>query len=310
MDLIRINEVVMRFDLSSRTLRYYEQVGILWSIHPDSKPLRYYDDAAIERLKQIIILRKLQIPIKDIISIFKENSTASLTQAFVERLEALDKEIAALSDLRQLVDEFLQKMYATGIKKISAIALLYEETKKRLVPMEESQAITFAKLSEISHEVLRLKDVRIIRLPAMRVLTSCRKNGETAALDTDSMQNLFTDYGFIPTPGLRNCFYLRKSSDEWIMIIKIPEDYINTSPYIDTFFQEGLFAIASSFMENMDETFRLLREWISEDENFEIDLNERGVLRCNEMIEEILPWDIAQMRKQYQQDVFVSVKLK
>lgn len=81
MNLIRINDVVENFGLSSRTLRYYEQVGILWSTHPDNKAQRYYDDASIERLKQIIILRKLQIPIKNIVTIFKDNSTVSLIQA-------------------------------------------------------------------------------------------------------------------------------------------------------------------------------------------------------------------------------------
>jgi len=51
--------------VSSRTLRYYEEVGLLWSNHPDNKTQRYYDAAALERLKQIIILRKLQIPVKE-----------------------------------------------------------------------------------------------------------------------------------------------------------------------------------------------------------------------------------------------------
>jgi len=67
LELIRINDVADSFRISSRTLRYYEQVGILWSNHPENKAQRYYDDAALERLKQIIVLRKLQIPIKDII---------------------------------------------------------------------------------------------------------------------------------------------------------------------------------------------------------------------------------------------------
>jgi hypothetical protein len=36
-DLIRINDVVDNFGISSRTLRYYEEVGLLWSSHPDNK---------------------------------------------------------------------------------------------------------------------------------------------------------------------------------------------------------------------------------------------------------------------------------
>ncbi len=43
-------------------------------------------------------------------------------------------------------------MLMSGIKKISAITLMYEETEKRL--------ITFDKLSEVSREALRLQDIR------------------------------------------------------------------------------------------------------------------------------------------------------
>ena len=309
MNLIRINDVVENFGLSSRTLRYYEQVGILWSTHPDNKAQRYYDDASIERLKQIIILRKLQIPIKDIVTIFKDSSTVSLIQAFMNKLEALDGEIMALSELRQLVDDFLHKMLSVGIKRISAITLLYEETEKRLAPARESQTMTFTRLSEISHEALRLKEVRIIRLPAMRVLTSRRKSGEVIALDADHMQNLFSEYGLIPTPGLRDCFYYRNSNDEWIMKLKIPDGFINTTPYADEFYEGGMFAITSSFMEDMDEAFLLLRDWIDKSECFELDKDEAGTLNRNEMIEEILPWDIARKRNRYQQDIFIPVRI-
>jgi len=105
LDLIRINEVVEIYEVSSRTLRYYEEMGLLWSSRPNNKTQRYYDDAALERLKQIIVLRKLQIPIKDIAMIFKSESTTTLIQAFVDKLESLDTEITVLSELRRLVDD-------------------------------------------------------------------------------------------------------------------------------------------------------------------------------------------------------------
>ncbi len=101
MDLTRINGVVNNFGVSSRTLRYYEEVGLLWSVHPDNKAQRYYDNAALERLRQIIVLRKLQIPVKDLVKVFKSESTAALIQSFVDKLESLDTEISALSELRK-----------------------------------------------------------------------------------------------------------------------------------------------------------------------------------------------------------------
>lgn len=304
MDLIRINEVVDSFGVSSRTLRYYEEVGLLWSNHHDNKTQRYYDAAALERLKQIIVLRKLQIPVKDIVKIFKSESMASLIQAFVDKLENLDTEITALSKLRNLVDEFLHMMLRNGIKKISAITLLYEETEKRLFVAETGDPITFEKLSEASREASKLDDIRIIRLPPMRVMSSRHKTGEAENLDGDKMQNLFSVYGFVPTPGLRDCFMRKEANDEWIMLMKIPDDYENETVFMDEILPGGLYAVASTFFENLDDTFVFLREWARGSDDFEPD-TERP-----EMLEEILPWDLVAKLDKWQQDVFIPIKIK
>ena len=301
MELVRINEVVEAFGISSRTLRYYEEKGLLWSKHPENKAQRYYDEAALERLRQIIVLRKLQIPIKNIVDIFESESMSMLIRSFVDKLDALDVEITALSELRRLVDDFLYKMLISGVKKISAITLLYEETEKRLLVAEESEPVTFERLSEISRKALKLHDVRIIRLPPMRMLTSRLKTGQIETLDLDKMQNLFECYGFNPNPGFHNCFYRKEGNGEWVMMVKAPHDYENQTPYVDEHFQGGLYAVSSSFMEDMDDTFVLLRDWINMNEDFEVTTGA-------EMIEEILPWDIAIDLNRYQQDVYIPIK--
>jgi DNA-binding transcriptional MerR regulator len=208
-------------------------MGLLWSKHPDSKSQRYYDADALERLKQIVILRKLQIPVKDLVVIFKNESMTTLIQAFVDKLESLDTEISALSELRHLVDDFLHKM-----------------------------------------------------------------------------QSLFEKYGFTPNPGLRNCFYRKEPNGEWMMLIKIPNDYENTTEFADENFTGGLFAVASSFMEDMDDTFILLKEWVNNSDYYEHDVTAEVKLPRHEMIEEILPWDIANKLNRYQQDLFIPIQMK
>lgn len=279
-------------------------MGLIWSSHPDKKTQRYYDVDALERLKQIIVLRKLQIPVKDIIEIFKSESTAALIQAFVDKLESLDTEISALSELKKLVDEFLHKMLMSGIKKISAITLLYEETEKRLATIKKDETVTFEKLSEISREALRLHDIRILRLPPMRVLTSRHKTGKAENLGEVDMQNLFSVYDFIPIPGMRDCFMRKESGDEWVMLIKISDDYENETVYLDEILPGGLYAVAATFFESMDDTFILLREWINNSDDFNLDKHRP------EMLEEILPWDIANKLNRYQQDIFIPIQIK
>lgn len=312
LSLIKISEVAQQYNISTRTLRYYEQAGILWSSHSGPKAPRCYDPAALERLKQIMVLRKMQIPIKDIELIYKSENMQTMIQAFVDKLDTLDHEITALSELRRVVDDFLQKMITRGITRISAITLLYEETEKRLFPSvaEGAEAVSFEALTRISREALKLHEVRILRLPSKRMLTSCLHAGGLVSLDLESMQNLFAEYGIIPTPGLRNCFYQKRPDEEWIMLAEISEDFDNKTPYQELDFPGGLYAAASSFMEDMDETFVLLREWIERSDCFELDIDGQGSLQRSEMIEEILPWDIAVMLNRYQQDVFVPVRIK
>lgn len=287
----------------------YEEMGLIWSSRPDYKTQRYYDTAALERLKQILILRKLQIPVKDMVVIFKSEDTAALIQAFMDKLESLDTEISALSELRHLVDDFLHKMLMSGIKKVSGITLLYEETEKRLATLEKNETVTFEKLSKISREALRLHDVRIIRLSPMRILTSRLKTGQVENLD-GKMENLFVKFGLTPSPGLRNCFYRKEPNGEWIMLMKIPNGYENTTEYTDEKITGGLFAIASSYMEDMDDTMILLKDWVNKNEHFELDFNTEGECKRYEMIEEILPWDIANKFNRYQQDIFIPIKIK
>ena len=66
MELQTASQVSRDYGISTRMLRYYEQMGLMESNHVDDYAYRVYDDAALKRLQQIIILRKLQIAHIDI----------------------------------------------------------------------------------------------------------------------------------------------------------------------------------------------------------------------------------------------------
>jgi len=88
------------------------------------------------------------------------------------------------------------------------------------------------------------------------------------------------------------------------MLIKIPDNYTNETAYQDEVLPGGLYAVASTFFENFDDTFTLLREWIESSSDFDAD-NTRP-----EMVEEILPWDLVKKLNKYQQDLFIPIKPK
>ena len=70
-DYIKIREVTARYNISARTLRYYEDAGLIQSARSSDYAYRLYDQEAIHRLEQILILRRLNISIKDIQRIFR-----------------------------------------------------------------------------------------------------------------------------------------------------------------------------------------------------------------------------------------------
>ena len=63
--LVKITDLTAQLGLSSRSLRYYEQVGLIQSIRPAFEKYRFYDAENIERLKQIMVLRKMEIPMTE-----------------------------------------------------------------------------------------------------------------------------------------------------------------------------------------------------------------------------------------------------
>ena len=62
MCLIKITDLSTQLGLSSRTLRYYEEVGLITSVRPQFEKYRYYDEQNVQRLRQSMVLRAMQIP--------------------------------------------------------------------------------------------------------------------------------------------------------------------------------------------------------------------------------------------------------
>ena len=102
-ELIKIREVSSKYDISARTLRYYEDMGLIKSIRSADYAYRMYDRQAIRRLEQILILRKLNISIKDIQLIFQASGSEIVLEVLGRKVEDIDGEVALLQDLRNII---------------------------------------------------------------------------------------------------------------------------------------------------------------------------------------------------------------
>lgn len=285
MDLIKITDLSNQLGLSSRTLRYYEEAGLITSIRPQFEKYRYYDEQNVQRLRQIMVLRKMQIPIKDIVRIYDSREMLDITQVFVDKLSEIDRETTALSELKRIINDFLNKMIEKGIKHISALPLLYEEMDKQLTVRE---SIGMEQLSEVSERLVRPLDISIVKLPKMRVLSSYLK-ADPRNSDTDAfsryiqMNGIITDY--------HESFEYREYEND-VMVSKIDDDFVNDSDFTDFIFGGGLFAAANLYLDDdMNQSFRSLIKSFDENKFYQIDYAADGSLRHAAMTENLISPD-------------------
>jgi len=256
MDLIKITDLTSQLNLSSRSLRYYEQVGLIKSTRPKFEKYRYFDAENVERLKQIIVLRKMQIPIKDIIRIYESENMRTVVEVFVDHINAINEETNALVELKRIVSDFLQTMIQNGITKISAIPLLYEEMDKQLNELEERKPANFKDLLAVNKKLAKPLNLSIIDLPPMRVLTSFRKPN-TKESDFSGFLRYMQLNGLSPlSSGNHRQFEFQTEAGD-VLMVRVPEDFINESEYLDYTFAGGFFAAANVYLdEDLGELFR------------------------------------------------------
>ncbi|HBL84685.1 MAG: hypothetical protein A2Y17_11165 [Clostridiales bacterium GWF2_38_85] len=303
MDLIKITELTNKFDISSRSLRYYEQIGLIQSVRLEFEKYRYFNLENIEKLKQIMVLRKMQISIKDIIRIYESQDMSVVVETFVDRINAINEEVNVLSEMKRITNDFLQIMIQNGITKISAIPLLYEEMDKQLEVLEEHNPVSYNELSAVSEKLLRLPEIRIVSLSALRVITSYNEKAESLV---DGFWTWVHLKGKTPgNPGSHEQFEYQDENNQSVIMISIPEDYMNDSNFYDKTFEGGMFAVASVYADEEIESFhRAMVHYFDGNPFYEVDYLHNGKQRHESLIETIISPDSTRELL----DVFIPIK--
>ncbi|MCL2406707.1 MAG: MerR family transcriptional regulator [Defluviitaleaceae bacterium] len=129
-ELTKIKDVSARYAITARTLRYYEDIGLLVSVRTPDYAHRMYDGAAIMRLKQILILRKLNISVKDIKRIFAAANTEVVLEVLDKKADDIDEEVALLHELKAIVLEFIAQVKKSDFHNENEVKLLYDKAKE------------------------------------------------------------------------------------------------------------------------------------------------------------------------------------
>ena len=129
-ELIKAGELANRYGVSTRTLRYYEEIGLIQSIRTMDYAYRMYDGANIKRLEQILILRKLNIGLKDIQHIFNTAGSEVVLEVLEKKVNDIDEEIALLRELREIVIAFIRQIEQADFSNDDHVKLLYDKAKE------------------------------------------------------------------------------------------------------------------------------------------------------------------------------------
>ncbi|WP_430611535.1 MerR family transcriptional regulator [Enterococcus sp. DIV0876] len=279
-----VSTVSKSLGISSRMLRYYEQVGLIESRRMEGYAYRVYDEVAIRRLRQIIILRKFRVPVKQIHEIFNNHDATHVVEIFERNLNKLDKEMTALSTVRSLLNTLIQEMKHKANMQLqldcltdnSVLAIVEKisfpkNTLQEEKPMEE--------LSKANETLNQLTDVRVIYLPPMTVAAASATGNGCEDIVADLMTNFVKAHDLLQIkPDIRHFGFdcsqgatgIGENSQKYQMWVTIPENMPVPEPLVKRTFTGGLYAAHMIQMGDFDH-WSLLRDWVSKSDQYEND---------------------------------------
>lgn len=140
--LLKINEVAKKYDTTKRTLRYYEEAGLLKAKRMDFSNYRYYDDGSLKRLEQILLLRKVGFKITEVKQILLSNDKNCVNTIFQNKLREMKLDIDNLVYFRKVIETIMKIKNEKGTENINLYELLKEqvysnEKMERMIKMSE-----------------------------------------------------------------------------------------------------------------------------------------------------------------------------
>lgn len=110
--------------VSIRTLRYYDEIGLLKPTELSDAGYRLYDSKALERLQEIMFFKELEIPLEDIKKIM-DSPNYDKEQALLTQKNLLEQKRNRLNGIIELITDVMK-----GVNTMSFEAFSNEEVQK------------------------------------------------------------------------------------------------------------------------------------------------------------------------------------
>ncbi|WP_195573090.1 MerR family transcriptional regulator [Paenibacillus sp. 1001270B_150601_E10] len=142
-----VNEVASQSGISIRTLRYYDQIGLLKPAYYGDNGYRYYEQEQLTLLQHILLMRELELPLSTIKELI-EHGTFNESEALVKHRELLIEKVERLQALISQLNEMI----------------LYPEKKQALLEKSLFRGLD----GRVSHQ--QVKELRTIYLAGKKAI--------------------------------------------------------------------------------------------------------------------------------------------
>lgn len=302
MENLTISQISKMCGVTPRMLRHYEKLGLIRTQRREDSAYRIYDAESVQRLQQIIVLRKLRIPLKQIAVILQDEGQRESLRLLQENLAQLDAEISSLDLIRDILRQFIDRL-SKSLKQRQHFDLLEDQALAEIVHALTLPKTTIkenASMDDLnkSEEVLNKSlNIRILHLPPYTV-ASYQYIGKNPEEQVGNVTSKFVQesklyerkpdarmFGFNhPNPGiLEGDLY---GYEDWVTI---PEDMELPEPMVKKHFEGGLYAVLTiqfpefQFWEN-------LTRWVEESPDYKPNYSELGLEIMGGCLEEHLNW--------------------
>lgn len=270
--MLTITEVSRSHQVSTRMLRYYEQQGLIVSQRRENYAYRVYDDENVARLRLILVLRKLRVPLKSIAAILTSGDAEQAVCILREKIAEIEAEQHTLETIRETLTFFVERI-GLGQSAAQRLTLLGDET---LLSTVNALGLSSTTLKEktLMNELHRTDstrwkslNVRYVMLPPMTV-AAFHYIGPNPEDQVDSMASAFVRenrlfdlkpdarmFGFNhPNPSPDQAYY---GYEVWVTI---PADMDVPAPGVKKVMPGGLYAAHTIDFPNFHE-WEWLYEW-------------------------------------------------
>ncbi len=141
--LFTIGEIGKLFDINVRTLRFYDEAGLLKPEKTDEATgYRYYSTKQFERLNTIKYLRALDMPIERIIRFFENKDTDTLMELLKEQQEETRHQRERLDKISRKLEKRIGQLEDALESRLEEIRLVHMPRRpiaflRRDIPLEE-----------------------------------------------------------------------------------------------------------------------------------------------------------------------------